>query len=83
MRHISHKYHPNRKQSSALQYIHKQSNHPLSIIKQIPLITSKRLFDISSDKKHFDKTASAYIEALKNSGFKENTKFFTKNLYTS
>lgn len=69
---MSDKYHPNRKQNSTLQYIHKQSNHPLSIIKQIPLITSKRLFDISSDKK-----------ALKNSGFKENTKFFTKNLYTA
>ena len=49
------KYYPYRKQNNSLQYIHKQSNHPLSIIQQIPSIISKRLSDIYSDKEDFDK----------------------------
>ena len=48
------KYHPYREKNSFL-YIHKQPNHPPSIIKRIPCIFSKRLPDISSNKEHFDK----------------------------
>ena len=48
------KYYPYRKQNNSLQYIHKQSNHPTSIINRIPPMICKRLCDISSDKEHFD-----------------------------
>ena len=68
-------YYLHRKQNNSLQYIHKQSIHPPSIIKQIPSMISKRLPDISSDKEHFDKTAPIYNEALKGSGFNETLTF--------
>ena len=44
-------------------------------IKRIPSMISKWLSDISSNKKHFDKAAPIYNEALKNSGFNETLKF--------
>ena len=69
------KYYPYRKQNKSLQYIHKQSNHPLSIIKRITSIISKRLSDISSEKEHFEKAATIYYEVLRNSGFNETLKF--------
>ena len=69
------KYYPYRKQNNCLQYIQKQFNHPPSIIKNIPSLISKRLSDIFSDRKHFDKAAPIYNEAQKNSGFDETFKF--------
>ena len=66
---------PHRKQNISLQYIHKQSNHRPSIIKQIPSMISKLLSDISSDKEHFDKAAPIYNDSLENSGFNEALKF--------
>ena len=48
-------YYPYRKQNNAILYIHKQSNHPPSIIKQIPSMKSKRVSDISCDSDHFHK----------------------------
>ena len=62
-------------ESNSLQYIHKKSNHPPTIIKRIPSIISKRLSDISRNKEHFEKAAPIYNEALKNSGFNEILKF--------
>ena len=44
-------YYPYRKENNEILYIHKQSNHPPSIIKQIPSMISKRVSDIDSD--HF------------------------------
>ena len=35
----------------------------------------KRLYDISSEKEHFDNAAPIYNKALKNSGFNETLKF--------
>ena len=65
------KYYSYRKQNNSLHYIHKQFNNPLSIIKRIPSIISKRLSDISSNKEHFGNATPIYNEALKNSGFNE------------
>ena len=62
-------YYVYRKQSNEILYIHKQSNHPLSIIKQIPLMISKRVPDISCDSDHFNKAAPDYNTTLKKSGF--------------
>ena len=58
-------YYPYRKQNNEILYIHKQSNHPPSIIKQIPSMISKRVSDISCDCDHFNKTAPDYNTALK------------------
>ena len=77
------KYYPYRKQNNSLQYIHKQSNHPLSLIKPIPSIIRKRLSDISSDKERFDKAAPIYKKKKKNSGFNETLKFYQQSLRRS
>ena len=58
-------YYPYRKQNNEILYIHKQSNHPPSIIKQIPSMISKRVSDISSDSDHFNKAALDYNTTLK------------------
>ena len=61
-------------------YIHKQSNHPPPIIKQTPLIKSKRVSDISCDSDHFNRAATDYNTALKKSGFNENIKYSPSQL---
>ena len=65
-------YYPYRKENNEILYIHKQSNHPPSIIKQIPSMISKRISDISCDSDHFNKAAPDYNTALKKSGFNES-----------
>ena len=69
------KYYPYRKDNNQLLYINKQSNHPPTIIKQIPSMVSRRISDISCNKEYFDKAAPAYNNALKFSGFNENIQF--------
>ena len=49
-------------------YVDVQSNHPKSIIKNIPLSVNKRLSMISSNKEVFDAAAPPYQEALQKSG---------------
>ena len=46
-------YYPYRKENNEIFYIHKQSNHPPSIIKQIPSMISKQVSDICCDSDHF------------------------------
>ena len=65
-------YYPYRKPNNELLYINKHSNHPPSIIKQIPSMISKRISENSCDKNHFDKTVPDYNIPLKNSGCNEN-----------
>ena len=69
------KYYPNRKVNNELLYIQKQSNHPLSITKQNSAMINKRISNISCDKECFDKAATDYNNALKNSCFNKNIKF--------
>ena len=66
-------YYPYRKQK--ILYMHKQSNHLPSIIKQISSMISKRISGISRDSDHFYKTAPDYDTALKKSRFNENIKY--------
>ena len=71
------KYYPYRKDNNQLLYINKQSNHPPTIIKQIPSMVSRRISDISCNKEYFDKAAPACNNALKFSGFNENIQFMS------
>ena len=66
---------PYRKPLDTPQYIHRQSNHPASVLKQVPLGVEKRLNDISSSKEIFENAKSDYEKALKNSGFKQKLKW--------
>ena len=71
------KYYPYRKVNNQLLYINKQSNHPPTIIKQIPSMVRKKISDISCTKECFNKAAPAYNNALKFSGFNENIQFMS------
>ncbi|XP_030830987.1 alpha-1,3-mannosyl-glycoprotein 4-beta-N-acetylglucosaminyltransferase B-like [Strongylocentrotus purpuratus] len=58
-------------------YIHKLSNHPPSIIKNLPASISRRIADISCDEETFNEASPAYNDALKASEFAE-TLTYTK-----
>ena len=68
-------YYPYRKQNNEILNIHKQSNHPPSIIKQILSVISKRALDTSCDSDHFNKASPDYNTALKKRAFNENIKY--------
>ncbi|XP_030843218.1 cubilin [Strongylocentrotus purpuratus] len=48
------KYYPYRKPNDCPMYIHKLSNHPPSIIKNLPASISRRIADISCDEETFN-----------------------------
>ena len=57
-------YRPFNKTNNETNYIHKQSIHPPSIIKQLPLSVERRLSKLSSNKKIFNDSILIYQEAL-------------------
>ena len=70
-------YKPYRKPNNDPLYVNAKSNHPPSILKQIPKGIGKRLSEISSCEEVFKAAAPLYEEALKSSGYRE------KLVYTS
>jgi hypothetical protein len=54
-------YKPYRKPNNDPLYIHKESNHPPSITKQLSAAINSRIASLSSDKQSFDSVASAGI----------------------
>ena len=56
-------------------YVHKDSNHPPSILKNIPAAVNKRLSTISANQEVFENAAPPYQEALNKSGFEHKLKF--------
>ena len=69
------KYFPFKKPNNTPLYIHSKSNHPPSIIKQLPSMTNKRISSLSCDEIEFNKAKITYKTALKNSGYKVTLKF--------
>ena len=51
-------------------YVHAQSNHPPSILRNIPEAINRRLSNLSSDEQMFLSVAPVYQEALDKSGYK-------------
>lgn len=72
------KYSPYRKPNSLPLYINKSSNHPPSIIKELPSMIEKRISDLSCSSDEFDKVKEVYNKALADSGFVRKIQF-TKN----
>jgi len=68
-------YEPYAKPNHTPLYVHSESNHPHSILKNIPLAINKRLNQISSNKESFDKAAPPYQQALEKSGYKNQLRF--------
>ena len=62
-------YLPYRKPDNPPVYINNCSNHPPTVIKQLPKSISKRLSDLSSNEEIFEKTKPAYSDAFKKSEF--------------
>ncbi|XP_048586684.1 uncharacterized protein LOC125568422 [Nematostella vectensis] len=62
-------YQPFTKPNAPLQYVHRESNHPPTITKNIPASINKRLSTLSSDKETFDQAAPPYQKALDESGY--------------
>ena len=58
-----------------LQYVNRKSNHPPSVLKQIPKGVGKRLLYISSSEEIFKKAVPEYQDALRKSGYEEVLKY--------
>ena len=65
------KHYPFRKPNDKPLYIHRQSNHPPTIVQNLPASISRRLTDISNDNDVFTAAAPAYNDALRASGYSE------------
>ena len=72
-------YKPYMKPNNIPVYVHKQSNHPPQILKNIPESVNRRLSDISSSKEIFERAAKPYQEALNKSGYNYTLNFDPKN----
>ena len=68
-------YRPYRKPNNDTRYINAKSNHPPSILKQIPAAISKQISINSSNKQIFQKAAPYYNNILKDCGYKEKIQF--------
>ena len=68
---VNNTYQPYRKPNNEPVYIHKQSNHPPNILKELPKSINKRISDISCDENVFNNAKLTYEKALNNSGFTE------------
>ena len=75
-------YKPFIKPNQNPSYINVNSNHPKNIIKQIPKAVNLRIGKLSANEKIFKESSKRYIEALKNSGFKEDFRYLKQNITT-
>ena len=66
---------PFRKPNSETLYINRQSNHPPSIIKQLPLMIEKRISELSHSEREFSNAKSHYEAALHKSGYNTTLRF--------
>ena len=68
-------YKPYTKPDNNILYIHKDSNHPRSVTKQLPTSIEKRLSTLSCNEKVFNESKPAYEEALRRSGYNVELKY--------
>ncbi|GFR86959.1 inositol hexakisphosphate and diphosphoinositol-pentakisphosphate kinase 2 [Elysia marginata] len=74
---------PYKKLNDSITYIHKESNHPPSIIKNLPQGIEKSLTNNSSNEKIFEDAAIPYNEALKKNGHVMALKYAEKKTNTT
>ena len=68
-------YRSYQKENNQIKYIKIQSNHPPSIIKQLPLSIESRLSSLSSSKEIFNDSVIPYQYVLDKSGYKHKLKY--------
>ena len=61
-------------------YINVNSNHPKIIIKQVSKAVNLRICKLSANEKIFKESSKMYIDALKNSSFKEEFRYLEENI---
>ena len=66
---------PYTKPNHVINYVNVSSNHPPSVIKNIPLSVQRRLSFLSSNKEIFDAAAPPYQEALNRAGYKHKLEY--------
>ena len=66
---------PFSKPNNEISYIHKESNHPPSVIKQVPFSIESRLSSLSWSEKIFNEYTPIYQEAPKKSGYDYKLKY--------
>ena len=62
---------PYRKPNNDPIYVHKDSNHPPQVLKELPKTIGKRISTISSSREIFESSKIEYENALKISGYKD------------
>ena len=65
------KFYPYRKPNNTPFYVHRESNHPLNILKQLPRMTSERSSNLSCNEDEFIKASDDNQNVLRSSGFKD------------
>ena len=68
-------YRPYCKPNDITSYIHKESNHPPNVIKQLPIAIEKRVSELSSSEEIFNQSKGYYEKALENSGYNYELKY--------
>ncbi len=68
-------YKPYRKPEDETNYVHAESDHPPTILKQLPIAIEKRISDLSANEQIFNDAKGHYQEALKKSGYKHQLKY--------
>ena len=72
-------YRPFCKPNNEILYVNKESNHPPSILKQIPLSIESRLSRLSSSESIFKESTHVYQEALSKSGYNHKLSYQNAN----
>ena len=68
-------YRPFTKPNHQPVYVNKQSNHPPSILRNIPISVNDRLSRLSSSKEMFESVVAPYQKALDESGYNHKLEF--------
>ena len=71
------------KPNSEIDYIHRESNHPPSIIKQLPSSLESPLSKLSFDENVFIQADSVYQEALKRVGYNYKLSYNSRDKHNS
>ena len=66
---------PYHKPDNKILYTHKDSNHPPSILKQMPTSIEKRISTLSFNETSFNKSKEIYQKGLEKSGYRQTLKY--------
>ena len=72
-------YQAYRKPDNRPVYLNKNSNHPITVLKQLPKSIEKRISDISSNENVFTQSIPIYQDPLQKSGFTEHLKYIARD----